>query len=247
MQEINEQSPMMELEERIKEVKKMKAAEQKAFQLTKNSDNELIKTYFTKVLELKNSGKEFPINFDEVWRLVYSRKDKALDVLKSEFIENEDFIIVKSQSVENQRLRQNGGIVENQEDRKIGGNLREKDYFLSVPCLEYFIAKRVKSVFEVYRRVFHKVLENEKEVKSIPPTRRSIFAFNIKGLTTSLIPIMYKDINKIDKYLVRDRLFDDLEFYTKELFYLIDDLVKDIYKIEDKELRLSIASKIIGN
>ena len=31
---------------------------------------------------------------------------------------------------------------------------------LSVPCLEFFIARKVRSVFEVYRKVFHKVAES---------------------------------------------------------------------------------------
>lgn len=32
-------------------------------------------------------------------------------------------------------------------------------YMLSVPCLEFFIARKVRPVFEVYRKVFHKVAE----------------------------------------------------------------------------------------
>ena len=30
---------------------------------------------------------------------------------------------------------------------------------LSVPCLEFFIARKVRPVFEVYRKVFHKVVD----------------------------------------------------------------------------------------
>lgn len=33
----------------------------------------------------------------------------------------------------------------------------QNTYMLSVPCLEFFIARRVRPVFEVYRQVFHKV------------------------------------------------------------------------------------------
>lgn len=33
----------------------------------------------------------------------------------------------------------------------------QNTYMLSVPCLEYLIARRVRPVFEVYRQVFHKV------------------------------------------------------------------------------------------
>lgn len=32
---------------------------------------------------------------------------------------------------------------------------------LSVPCLEFFIARKVRPVFEVYRQVFHKVASGE--------------------------------------------------------------------------------------
>lgn len=38
---------------------------------------------------------------------------------------------------------------------------------LSVSCLEYFIARKVRSVFEVYRSVFHGCVYNEKR-KLIP-------------------------------------------------------------------------------
>lgn len=34
---------------------------------------------------------------------------------------------------------------------------------LSIPCLEYFIARKVRPVFEVYRKVFHKVVTGRKE------------------------------------------------------------------------------------
>ena len=32
-------------------------------------------------------------------------------------------------------------------------------FMLSVPCLEFFIARKVRPVFEVYRKVFHKVVD----------------------------------------------------------------------------------------
>lgn len=36
-------------------------------QLSKESTPEVITNYFKKILELKQSGKEFPIDLDEVW------------------------------------------------------------------------------------------------------------------------------------------------------------------------------------
>lgn len=34
------------------------------------------------------------------------------------------------------------------------------DYYLTSACLEYFVARKIRSVFEVYRRVFHHVANN---------------------------------------------------------------------------------------
>lgn len=111
--------------------------------LTKTSTENEIKTYFQNVLELKQSNNDFPVNLDDVWMVVYSEKGKAVRVLKENFIENEDFVV----------FAQNG---KNSTGRK------SDIYFLSVSCLEYFIARKVRPVFEVYRRVFHKVAEQQR-------------------------------------------------------------------------------------
>lgn len=42
--------------------------------------------------------------------------------------------------------------------KKVGGDFRSKNYFLSVSCAEYLIVRKCRPVFEVYRRVFHKVV-----------------------------------------------------------------------------------------
>lgn len=100
-----------------------------------------IQSYFSRILELKTSGEKFPIDLDDVWSLCYSQKVKATEALTSDFIENEDYIVF-SQKVENSK----------------GGRPKRK-YMLSVQCLEYFIVKKVRPVFEVYRKVFHKSVE----------------------------------------------------------------------------------------
>lgn len=105
--------------------------------LTKASTGEEIKAYFNAILKLQSSDEEFPINLEEVWMLVYSRRDKAANSLKENFIEGEDFKSVP-QKVD-------------------GSKFTGSDYFLSLSCLEYFIARKVRPVFEVYRQVFHKV------------------------------------------------------------------------------------------
>lgn len=105
--------------------------------LTKSSSESDLKRYFTAVLELSKSDNKFPINLDEVWMLVYSAKEKAVRALKQNFFQDVDY----------QVLAQNG---ENPNGRP------KTDYFLSLSCLEYFIARKVRPVFEVYRQVFHK-------------------------------------------------------------------------------------------
>ena len=44
-----------------------------------------------------------------------------------------------------------------QDDGRNLGGRPQNTYMLSVPCLEFFIARKVRPVFEVYRQVFHKV------------------------------------------------------------------------------------------
>jgi len=65
--------------------------EEKLKSLQKTSTNDDIKKYFQKVFELKSIGKEFPVNFDMVWQLVYARKEEAVRSLKDTFIEDIDY------------------------------------------------------------------------------------------------------------------------------------------------------------
>lgn len=116
-------------------------------QLSKTSSSEEIKKYFGAVLKLAKASEEFPVNLDEVWPLVYTRRDSAIDALRRDFIENDDYVTVR-----------------NSPD---GGKFASTDYNLSVPCLEYFIAKKVRPVFEVYRQVFHKSAESAKHLKTV--------------------------------------------------------------------------------
>lgn len=102
--------------------------------LSKESNEEEIKRYFEAVLKLAQSANEFPINLDEVWMLVYNRKDYATDALKKDFIEGIDYICTSVKT-------------------EVGSVRFE--YYITVSCLEFFIARKVRAVFEVYRKVFH--------------------------------------------------------------------------------------------
>ena len=70
---------------------------------------------------------------DDVWPLVYSEKGRAVKELKKNFLEGDDYLSF------DQKVK-----------REIGAATIVK-YKLSVPCLEYFIAKKVRPLFDVYQ------------------------------------------------------------------------------------------------
>lgn len=132
-------------------------ANEKATTLSLSSSTEEIKRYFKAILELSKLDIPYPVNLDSCWMLCYSAKEKAVRALKENFIESVDY----------QFLAQNG------ENSKCGRPSIE--YYLSVSCLEYFIARKVRPVFDVYREVFHKVNEiAPKVVKSSAADKRKI-------------------------------------------------------------------------
>ena len=119
-----------------------------------------IKRYFMAVLELSKSKEEFPVNLDAVYPLVYSQKGHSLRELKSKFIEGVDY-----------HLSQNGKVVT--VNNLVNGV--KYDCYLSLPCMEFFIARKVRPVFDVYREVFHKVNEIAPKVaKSSAADKRKI-------------------------------------------------------------------------
>ena len=128
-------------------------------QLTKQSSEAEIKAYFCAELNLSESDEEFPVNLDDVWPLVYSEKGKAVRALKSNdlFMQGIDYILLPQNGEQDSPLAQNG-------KRLASGKFNGENkvtYMLSVPCLEFFIARKVRPVFEVYRQVFHKVAEGK--------------------------------------------------------------------------------------
>lgn len=99
----------------------------------------ILNAIFLKVLELRKSGNEFPVSLDEVWPLCYENRWKAVEWLKANFMQDIDYQILT------------------QKGRKPQVGRPSKDYMLTVSCLEFFIARKVRAVFEVYRQVFHGV------------------------------------------------------------------------------------------
>lgn len=106
------------------------------------SDDLSIRSYFEKVLNLSKLSDKFPVNLDDVWPLVYSAKEKAVRALVS----SDQFM----QGIDYEILATNG------ENITVGRPVNV--YMISISCMEYFIARKVRSVFNVYRDVFHKVI-----------------------------------------------------------------------------------------
>lgn len=111
--------------------------------LTKSSTEDDLKRYFNAVLELSQSDNEFPINFDEVWMLVYKDKRSAIFELRDKFLQDVDYQTVRRKV----------------QASNVAGYVYQDDYFLTVSCMEFFIARKVRPVFEIYRRVFHKTAQ----------------------------------------------------------------------------------------
>lgn len=120
--------------------------------LTKDSNPSDIERYFRGVLALDQQDKVFSVNLDDVWQLAYTRKDAAVRALKANFIESVDYLPLPPN-------------VERSEDGTFisGGT----DYYLTSACLEYFVARKVRPVFEVYRRVFHHAVAQVQQQPSL--------------------------------------------------------------------------------
>lgn len=119
--------------------------------LTKGSSSEEIKNYFQAILKLSQADNEFPINLDEVWPLVYSRKEESVRELTANFIQDVDYQVFRKKA---ENLTQ--------------GGRPSNVYYLSLPCLEFFIARKVRPVFEVYRQVFHGVAQGKLAISGKP-------------------------------------------------------------------------------
>ena len=120
--------------------------------LSKDSNPSDIERYFRGVLALDQQDKVFSVNLDDVWQLAYSERSKAVRALKANFIENVDFLPIARDG-----KRSNDG-------KFAGGGT---DYYLTSACLEYFVARKVRPVFEVYRRVFHHAVAQVQQQPSL--------------------------------------------------------------------------------
>lgn len=124
--------------------------------LTLQSSGEELKAYFEAVCKIVDSNcDEFPINLDEVWPLCYARRDYATDALKKDFIEDVDYSITSVKT-------------------EVGSTRYE--YRLTTSCFEFFIARKVRPVFEVYRQVFHAARKGELAPKPLTKSQQTLEA-----------------------------------------------------------------------
>lgn len=130
-------------------------------QLTKASTSDELRQYFNAILQLAKDENKFPINLDEVWPLVYTKKGNAVRELEKSFIEGEDYLAENEPLLQNEKRAKDGTFT--------GSN--KVTYHLSLSCLEYFIARKVRPVFEVYRQVFHKTAQQQM-VPQVPTSFR---------------------------------------------------------------------------
>lgn len=170
-----------------------------------NCTTSVIRNYFQYILTLSKSGEAYPVNLEDVYYLAYSRKDHAIDALKKDevFMQDVDYQVFP-------QIREN----------LFGG--RPKDiYKLSVPCLEFFIARKVRPVFEVYRQVFHAAPDVAIKVRADNTKIAKLEKENeyLKHQIEVVKSIYKQEINlkcSCFSFLVKKKLYGEWESFKKE-------------------------------
>lgn len=176
-----------------------------------------IRAYFDRIRELRNSGEKYPVDLDDVWGLCYQKKQRATSSLVDNYIVDEDYIL----------LTENDKQTFSKEKR--GGHNR-KTYRLTIACFEHFIARKHKEVFEVYRQMFHKTMDEAEGKKNLSQ-------FDI--LVESALALRDHDrrISTVEEKV--NMILEDKERNTKQL----NEIPFDLHK-EDKEQELPVRDKI---
>lgn len=78
-----------------------------------------------------------------MWPLCYGRKSDAVEALAKDFLQDVDYKVIR------------------QNPQNPFGGRPINEYHLTTSCFEFFIARKVRPVFEVYRKFFHKVRKGE--------------------------------------------------------------------------------------
>lgn len=174
-----------------------------------NCTTSVIRNYFQYILTLSKSGEAYPVNLEDVYYLAYSLKENAVKALKKD----ETFV----QGFDYQVLVQNDG--------NLFGGRPTNIYKLSIPCLEYFIARKVRPVFEVYRQVFHAVPDVAMKVRADKTKMEKLEKENeFLKHQIEVVKSIYKQETSLKcscfSFLVKKKLYDEWESFRKESEHL---------------------------
>lgn len=135
---------------------------------------EQIRDYFALVMEAEQSGEPFPVDLDDVWLLAYGRKADAKRALVSstELFADADY-----------HIRSIADVVK----RAQGGGSQPEKIYLTVGCLEYLIARKVRQIFEIYRQCRQMVFQRARQRRLPYHIRRHVANY-------SQIPLGYFSI-----------------------------------------------------
>lgn len=97
------------------------------------TQTEKLRSYFDKLFKAEDSGEDYPCQLEHVWKVGYASKGSAVKALRKNYTEGVDFEVVI------------------QLDKNPLGGRPEETYKLSVSCLEHFVVRANRAVFEVYR------------------------------------------------------------------------------------------------
>lgn len=145
-------------------------------------NSEEVKSYFTSLynLVLEKGEDEFCVDLDDVFHYAYKAKKEAVRALtKSDvFINGYDYIVVRKAA-------------QGQFDSKT-------KILMTMRCFEFFIVKKNRTLFEVYRSIFHFVLAGNipKQIINVTPigiidSTKSIESKN------NVYPVGYNSIKQI--------------------------------------------------
>jgi len=162
------------------------------------SNPQSLKTYFEKVRELIKSGDAYPVNLNDVWPLCYVEKGVAVRFLKKQFLEGYDY-----QSFDKKVKRGTGATT-------------STEYSLSVSCMEFFIARKVRTVFDVYREVFHRVADMVEQ--TLTAKVESLVQLN-NSLTQRMIKLesMISRMDKAQNEYFEAKVTEDATEYEKDI------------------------------
>lgn len=165
---------------------------------------EQVKQYFSHLFQVEQSGDPFPVDLEAVWAFAYTTKSNAKKALvgSTEFFEGEDYHIFQSDDMVK---------------RPQGGGRQHEKIVLSVQCFEYFIARRVRPIFEIYRQCRIAVTEaaKPKPFAHYPPHLRRYMLNHDKiphGSFSILQELMVRLLSPLEAqgYVLPERLLPDI-------------------------------------